>query len=74
METTKTSVAIAKRMRDAGYDHQSITQYSNGSYNVSAIKWGDTGCDMIWLQAKGPSPEECYESIERQWKKEQVDG
>lgn len=72
MTTTKTSEAIAKRMRKAGFNEQTIDWRPDGTFIV-AIE-GDTAhpTRVRWwaYEATAKTITAAYRDIERQWKAE----
>ncbi len=67
METTKTSEAIAKRMRKCGWHIQRITWEATGTYSVRMYAHcGVRGKRTLYANAATPTA--AYRDIERQWK------
>ncbi len=70
MKTTKTSEAIAKRMRERGWHMQRVTWEAIGTYSVRMYAHcGVRGKRTLYANANTPTA--AYRDIERQWKKEQ---
>ena len=69
MKTTKTSEAIAERMRKRGYDRQHLSCFKGVGYQLTvcrSLDWDDKVC------AHGKTATIVYRIVEQNWKEKQV--
>jgi len=71
MKTTKTSEAIAARMRKRGYIKQQVFWFLGG-YRVDVYHLDPLDC-VGFLGATAKTITAAYREVERQWEKEQAD-
>ena len=72
MKTTKTSEAIAARMRKRGWGRQQLTDFGDGHYGLMCND--RDGIDLLVdsIHSYEKTVTAAYREVERQWKEDQV--